>query len=234
MLVLLVVSGSGQEYVVYIVAMVSFMGRGGGNKDSDVGEYTPLRELSPAAGDASRLKLDDESPLLGWGGLGEASAVVGSENTSDGVSTSGVYALRCDCCSSNWGGSAGRDLSTFGAAGAGGFLDFFRRRAISDSWQDMQKIPCDVRAYRRFSILRLQFLHLKQFAQKAWSPVKMARSSILLPQWLQLYVQLLQIRDPSPRSSKLASESRSVPQVLQRKQSMCHLLPAVCCQYMPA
>lgn len=110
-------------------------------------------------------------------------------------------------------------------------MDFFRRRAIRDSWHDMQKMPCDVRAYRRFSILRLQFLHLKQLAQKAWSPVKIAKSSILLPQWLQLYVQLLQIRDPSPSSSRLASESRSVPQVLQRKQSICHLLPAVHCQY---
>ena len=97
----------------------------------------------------------------------------------------------------------------------------------------MQKIPCDVRAYRRFSIFRLQFLHLKQFAQKAWSPVKMAKSSILFPQWLQLYVQLLQMRDPSPRSSRLASESRSVPQVLHRKQSICHLLPAMHGQYMP-
>lgn len=59
------------------------------------GEYNaPLREESPAAGDASRLKLEEESPLLGWGGLGLASAVVGSEKTSDGVSTSGVKALR--------------------------------------------------------------------------------------------------------------------------------------------
>src|ERR1041384_5051084 len=37
----------------------------------------------------------------------------------------------------------------------------------------------------------------------------MAKSSILLPQWLQLDVQLLHIRDPSPRSRRLASESRS-------------------------
>ena len=42
----------------------------------------------------------------------------------------------------------------------------------------------------------MQFRHLKQLAQKAWSPVKMARSSILFPQWLQLYVQLLHIREP--------------------------------------
>jgi hypothetical protein len=108
--------------------------------------YVPRREGSPGAGDASRLKLEEESPLLGWGGLGDASAVVGSEKTSDGVSTSGVNVLRCWWSSSNCGGSAGRDLSTFGAAGAGGFLDFFRRRAIKDSWHDMQKIPCDVRA----------------------------------------------------------------------------------------
>lgn len=101
---------------------------------------------SRAAGEASRLKLEDESPLLGWAGWGDASAVVGSEKTSEGVSTSGVYALRCDCDSSKCGGSAGRDLSTLGAAGAGGFLDFFRRRAMSDSWQDMQKMPWEVRA----------------------------------------------------------------------------------------
>jgi hypothetical protein len=94
----------------------------------------------------------------------------------------------------------------------------------------MQNIPCEVRAYRKFSILRLQFLHLKQFAQKAWSPVRMARSSILFPQWLQLYVQLLHMSEPSPSRSRLASESRRVPHVLQRKQSMCHRFPAVVCQ----
>jgi hypothetical protein len=94
------------------------------------------------------------------------------------------------------------------------------------SWQSIQKIPCDVRAYLRFSIFFLQFRHLKQLAQKAWSPVKMARSSILFPQLLQLYVQLLQIREPSPRRSRFASESSRVPQVLHRKQSICHLLPA--------
>lgn len=32
----------------------------------------------------------------------------------------------------------------------------------------------------------LQLRHLKQLEQKAWSPVKMAVSSILLPQALQL------------------------------------------------
>ena len=90
----------------------------------------------------------------------------------------------------------------------------------------MQNIPCEVLAYRRFSIFRLQLRHRKQVAQKAWSPVRMARSSILLPQALQLYVQLLQMSEPSPRSSKFASESRSVPQVLQRKQLRCHRLPA--------
>jgi hypothetical protein len=58
----------------------------------------------------------------------------------------------------------------------------------------------------------------------------MARSSILLPQWLQLYVQLLHISEPSPSSSRFASESRRLPHVLQRKQSMCHRFPAVQCQ----
>lgn len=90
----------------------------------------------------------------------------------------------------------------------------------------MQKIPCDVRAYLRFSIFRLQFLHRKHVAQKAWSPVRIARSSILFPQALQLYVQLLQMRDPSPRSRRFASESSKVPQVLHRKQFRCHRLPA--------
>jgi hypothetical protein len=88
-------------------------------------------------------------------------------------------------------------------------------------------MPCEVRAYLRFSIFRLQFLHRKQVAQKAWSPVRMAKSSILLPQALQLYVQLLQIKEPSPNSSRFASESRRVPHVLHRKQLRCHLLPAV-------
>src|SRR5882757_7532347 len=90
----------------------------------------------------------------------------------------------------------------------------------------MQNMPCEVRAYRRFSILRLQFLQRKHVAQNAWSPVRIARSSILFPQALQLYVQLLQIREPSPRRRRFASESRSVPQVLHRKQFKCHRLPA--------
>jgi hypothetical protein len=96
--------------------------------------------MSVMAGDASRLKLDDESPRLLWGGLGETSVVVGSEKMSDGVSRSGVNVGR------SWGGKAGSDLSTLGAGPGGGFLDFLRRRAISDSWHDMQKMPCEVRA----------------------------------------------------------------------------------------
>jgi hypothetical protein len=102
----------------------------------------PLRNMSLVAGDASRLTLEDESPLLEVGGLGEALAVVGSEKTSDGVSRSGV---KVGCCCS-WGGKAGSDLSTLGATAGGGFLDFLRRRAMSDSWHDMQKMPCEVRA----------------------------------------------------------------------------------------
>jgi hypothetical protein len=93
----------------------------------DASNYAPLRERSPA-GDASRLKFEDESPLLEWGGLGDTSVVGGSENTSDGVSRSGVKVV-VDC---SWGGKAGRDLSTFGAT-EGGFFDFLRRRAMSDS-----------------------------------------------------------------------------------------------------
>lgn len=87
----------------------------------------PLRALS-GAGDASRLKFEDESPLLGWGGLGDTSVVGGSEKTSEGVSMSGVKVL----VAGSWGGRAGRDLSTLGAI-EGGFLDFLRRRAMSDS-----------------------------------------------------------------------------------------------------
>jgi hypothetical protein len=86
-----------------------------------------LREASPI-GEASRLKLEDESPRRGWGGLGDTSVVVGSEKTSDGVSRSGV---KVDVVCS-WGGRAGRDLSTLGAT-EGGFFDFLRRRAMSDS-----------------------------------------------------------------------------------------------------
>src|SRR5882757_8859456 len=97
----------------------------------------------------------------------------------------------------------------------------------------MQNMPCEVRAYRRFSILRLQFLQRKHVAQNAWSPVRIARSSILLPQALQLYVQLLQMSEPSPRRRRFASESRRVPQVLHRKQFRCHRLPAVGVLAMP-
>ena len=52
----------------------------------------------------------------------------GSEKASDGVSMSGVKAL----VGGSWGGRAGKDLSTFGAT-EGGFFDFLRRLAMSDS-----------------------------------------------------------------------------------------------------
>lgn len=42
------------------------------------------------AGDASRLKLEDESPRRWCEGRGDTSVVVGSEKISDGVSMSGV------------------------------------------------------------------------------------------------------------------------------------------------
>lgn len=96
----------------------------------------PLRERLPA-GEESRLKLEDESPLLACG-LGDTSVVGGSEKTSEGVSRSGVNIVRDSSC----GGKAGSDLSTLGPADAGGFLlDFLRRRAMRDSWHVMQKIP---------------------------------------------------------------------------------------------
>jgi hypothetical protein len=47
------------------------------------------------------------------------------------------------------------------------FAVLLRLLAIKASWQSMQKMPCDVRAYRKFSIFFLQFRHLKQLAQKA-------------------------------------------------------------------
>jgi hypothetical protein len=87
----------------------------------------PLRAASPI-GEASRLKFEEESPRRGCGGLGDKSVVVASEKMSDGVSRSGVK-VDVDC---SWGGRAGRDLSTLGAT-EGGFLDFLRRRAMSDS-----------------------------------------------------------------------------------------------------
>jgi hypothetical protein len=91
----------------------------------------PLR-LSRDAGEASRLKFaEDESFLVSCAGLGEVSAVGGSENTSDGVSRSGVKVVG----GAALGGKAGKDLSTLGTppADEGGFFDFFRRRAIRDS-----------------------------------------------------------------------------------------------------
>jgi hypothetical protein len=73
-----------------------------------------------------------------------------------------------------FGGKAGRDFSVimgdrsfsraFAAAAA---FDRFFLLAIKVSWQSMQKIPCEVLAYRRFSILRLQLRQRKQAAQKA-------------------------------------------------------------------
>jgi hypothetical protein len=150
------------------------------------------------------------------------------------------------------GGIAGSDLSSltlFDSFDRCVVVDrppvFLRRRAIRASWHSIQKMPWDVRAYRRFSIFLLQLRHLKQLAQKAWSPVRIAKSSILFPQLLQLYVQLLQIREPSPRRRRFASESRRVPQVLHLKQSICHRFPAritqssihlscVICSYSPS
>jgi hypothetical protein len=51
-----------------------------------------------------------------------------------------------------FGGSAGKDFSmtigdpSFSRAFAWAAFDFFLRLAIRDSWQLMQKIPCDVLA----------------------------------------------------------------------------------------
>lgn len=86
----------------------------------------PLRIMSLVAGDLSRLKVDEESPLLACG-RGETSVVVGSEKMSDGVSMSGVK-VGCSC-----GGRAGRDLSTFGAGAVACGFFFLRRLAMSDS-----------------------------------------------------------------------------------------------------
>lgn len=50
-----------------------------------------------------------------------------------------------------FGGRAGRDFSTMTESLSRDFawaaaLDFFRRLAMSDSWQLMQKMPCEVLA----------------------------------------------------------------------------------------
>uniref|UniRef100_A0A0L0P3Q6 Uncharacterized protein n=1 Tax=Candidozyma auris TaxID=498019 RepID=A0A0L0P3Q6_CANAR len=66
----------------------------------------------------------------------------------------------------------------------------------------MQKSPLEVLAYRKSSILDLQTLHLKQEEQYAWSPVKMAKSSIFFPHCLQLYEHEEQIKLPSPKMRK--------------------------------
>ena len=91
-----------------------------------------------------------------------------SEYASDGgVSksagkTSGTTAL---------GGNDGRDFMVLLLACFCRLIEFFavffRRRCIRDSWHSIQNMPCEVRAYLRFSILFLQFLHRKQLAQKA-------------------------------------------------------------------
>jgi hypothetical protein len=190
-----------------------------------------MDSVSLRSGEGGRRELLLEEEPCGYVVRGRGDNSVGvSVSTEPNVSGFGLKAP----CGMAFGGSAGKDFSTsivdvsfsfdFDSAAA---LDFFLRLAISDSWQLIQKIPCEVLAYLRFSILRLQFRQRKQVAQKAWSPVRIAKSSILFPHALQLYVQLLQIRDPSPRSSRFASESRSVPQVLHLKQLRCHRLPAV-------
>lgn len=55
---------------------------------------------------------------------------------------------------------------TVGVFWGGGRVRFFLRD-MTVSWQVMQNMPVFVFAYFRFSILRLQFRHLKQPAQKA-------------------------------------------------------------------
>lgn len=147
-----------------------------------------VTSVADRSGERSRreLLLDDE-PFRGYPVRGRGDNSVGvSVSTEPGVSGFGLKAP----CGIAFGGRAGRDLSmsnsfsfSFDCATA---LDFFLRLAISDSWQLMQKIPCEVLAYRRFSILRLQFLQRKQVAQNAWSPVRIAKSSILFPHALQL------------------------------------------------
>lgn len=126
----------------------------------------PLRSSSDTAGERSRPATLDFDDFLGW----ETGNSVGvSESVSDGgVSRSGVSAV----CVAAPGGSDGNDFSNsmllldcFCLPDE--FFDFFRRLAISPSWHSMQKIPCDVLAYRRFSICFLQFRHRKQLAQNA-------------------------------------------------------------------
>ena len=111
--------------------------------------------------------------------------------------------------------------------GLGFGCTFPRLRSIRLSWHTIQNNPFDVRAYFKFWIDFLQLRHSKHFAQKAASPVNIARSSIFSPHVEQSYVHLSQIKDPSPRSKRLESGSIIASQVVQRKQSVCQRLPAI-------
>ena len=133
----------------------------------------PRELLRPLADEISLLSLE---PPLGPScrsslGRSRGGISVGvSECVSEGgVSSSGESVL----LGAALGGRDGKDLSSR-AVFAADFCRcaalravFFLRLAIIASWHSMQNIPCDVRAYRKFSIFFLQFLHLKQLAQKA-------------------------------------------------------------------
>ena len=133
--------------------------------------HPPLR-ASSESGDTSRFKFlaDVSLPFLACGCLGDLPLGVSEYTSEGGVSSCGENALD----GAAPGGNDGSAFSTDGVEpcpgggpGLGVAFAFFRRRAIKLSWQLMQKMPCDVRAYRRFSIFLLQLRHLKQLAQKA-------------------------------------------------------------------
>ena len=126
-------------------------------------ESEPCTLPSDGAGERSRVAVLD---ALGRDGGSEPISSKGSsENESGGVSRSFVP-------SGSWarvGGSEGRLLSRcmllLLLACFRCVVFFFRLLAIKPSWQSMQNMPCDVRAYRRFSIFFLQLRQRKHPAQ---------------------------------------------------------------------
>jgi hypothetical protein len=146
----------------------------------------PLRASSDT-GETSRLKsLGGNSRRELFLSGGDLTPGVLDCDSNGGVSVSGENALEGTAPGGREGSAFSlTDIEPLAPPLAPVFV-LFRLRAIKASWQLIQKMPCDVRAYLRFSIFFLQFRHLKQALQKAWSPVRIAKSSILFPQALQL------------------------------------------------
>ena len=93
-----------------------------------------------------------------------------------------------------------------------------QNKSLSNFWLNNLQ-PCD----KRHSFLNTSCRHYCPIATFLFS----ARPGLHPHTRLADYcLQLLQIKDPSPRRRRFASESRRVPQVLHRKQLRCHRLPA--------